>query len=148
MARGAGTCVRWPKAGCSKVTARRQNCQNCREARASKRTNCHPVSPRKEATAKGQARQGCAVKAKATGSSETFKPKRHSGKWEGNLAREKLSSYLISGMGRASQPMASHSLSGQFAVITVVIASMCEDPKYQLQNSQIDACQHQENVLM
>lgn len=66
------------------------------QARASKRTNCHPVSPRKEVTTKGQARQGCAVKAKATGSSETFKPRRHSGKWEGNLAREKLSSCLIS----------------------------------------------------
>lgn len=66
------------------------------QARASKRTNCHPGSPRKEATTKGQAGQGCAMKAKATGSSETFKPKRDSGTWEGNLAREKLSSYLIS----------------------------------------------------
>ena len=36
--------------------------------------------------------------------------------------------------------MASHRLSGQLVVITGVIASMCEDQKYQLQNSQIDGC--------
>lgn len=107
MARGAGTCIRRPQTGCSKATARCQRAARSEvrpeaprgpraQVRARKQTNYCPWSPRKKATTKDQAGQGCGVKAKAMRLPETFKPKRNSGKCEGNLGREELSSYLIS----------------------------------------------------